>query len=70
MQLTDLPVGDYLLGPGLAVERKSPADLGECEVLRVGGVACGGQDGLELQVAEPEGWGLQRHSRASHGLGG
>jgi ERCC4-type nuclease len=28
VQLTDLPVGDYVLGPGLAVERKSPADLG------------------------------------------
>ena len=28
VQLTDLPVGDYVLGPGLAVERKGPADLG------------------------------------------
>ncbi|WP_139983822.1 ERCC4 domain-containing protein [Nocardioides litoris] len=26
--LTDLPVGDYVLGPGLAVERKGPVDLG------------------------------------------
>jgi DNA excision repair protein ERCC-4 len=26
--LTDLPVGDYVLGPGLAVERKGPNDLG------------------------------------------
>jgi DNA excision repair protein ERCC-4 len=26
--LTDLPVGDYVLGPGLAVERKGPQDLG------------------------------------------
>ncbi|MXG90884.1 ERCC4 domain-containing protein [Nocardioides flavescens] len=25
---TDLPVGDYVLGPGLAVERKGPHDLG------------------------------------------
>lgn len=25
---TDLPVGDYVLGPGLAVERKGPNDLG------------------------------------------
>jgi ERCC4-type nuclease len=28
VQLTDLPVGDYVLGPGLAVERKGPTDLG------------------------------------------
>jgi ERCC4-type nuclease len=28
VRLTDLPVGDYLLGPGLAVERKGPTDLG------------------------------------------
>jgi DNA excision repair protein ERCC-4 len=28
VQLADLPVGDYVLGPGLAVERKGPADLG------------------------------------------
>jgi DNA excision repair protein ERCC-4 len=28
VQLTDLPVGDYVLGPGLAVERKGPNDLG------------------------------------------
>ncbi|GAA1146889.1 ERCC4 domain-containing protein [Nocardioides aquiterrae] len=28
VQMTDLPVGDYVLGPGLAVERKGPADLG------------------------------------------
>src|SRR3954452_10208647 len=28
IQLTDLPVGDYVLGPGLAVERKGPSDLG------------------------------------------
>src|SRR5215217_1794689 len=28
VQLTDLPVGDYVLGPGLAVERKGSADLG------------------------------------------
>jgi DNA excision repair protein ERCC-4 len=28
VQLTDLPVGDYVLGLGLAIERKSPADLG------------------------------------------
>src|SRR3954452_4090678 len=28
IQLTDLPVGDYVLGPGLAVERKGPTDLG------------------------------------------
>src|SRR4051812_13803894 len=28
VRLTDLPVGDYVLGPGLAVERKGPADLG------------------------------------------
>lgn len=26
--VTDLPVGDYVLGHGLAVERKGPADLG------------------------------------------
>ena len=28
VQLTDLPVGDYVLGLGLAVERKGPSDLG------------------------------------------
>jgi DNA excision repair protein ERCC-4 len=28
VQLVDLPVGDYVLGPRLAVERKGPADLG------------------------------------------
>lgn len=28
VQVTDLPVGDYVLGPGLAVERKGPTDLG------------------------------------------
>src|SRR3954469_15455699 len=28
VQLADLPVGDYVLGPGLAVERKGPDDLG------------------------------------------
>lgn len=28
VQLTDLPVGDYVLGHALAVERKGPADLG------------------------------------------
>ena len=28
VRLTDLPVGDYVLGPGLAVERKGPYDLG------------------------------------------
>lgn len=28
VELTDLPVGDYVLGPGLAVERKGPNDLG------------------------------------------
>lgn len=28
VRLTDLPVGDYVLGPGLAVERKGPLDLG------------------------------------------
>src|SRR4051794_4911280 len=28
VQLTDLPVGDYVLGPGLANERKGPSDLG------------------------------------------
>jgi DNA excision repair protein ERCC-4 len=28
VRLTDLPVGDYVLGPGLAVERKGPVDLG------------------------------------------
>ena len=28
VQLTDLPVGDYVLGPGLAIERKGPSDLG------------------------------------------
>ena len=28
VQLSDLPVGDYVLGPGLAVERKGPNDLG------------------------------------------
>lgn len=28
VQMTDLPVGDYVLGPGLAVERKGSADLG------------------------------------------
>ncbi|WP_210503879.1 ERCC4 domain-containing protein [Nocardioides xinjiangensis] len=27
VQLTDLPVGDYVLGHGLAVERKGPGDL-------------------------------------------
>jgi DNA excision repair protein ERCC-4 len=28
VELTDLPVGDYVLGPGLAVERKGSSDLG------------------------------------------
>jgi DNA excision repair protein ERCC-4 len=28
VHLTDLPVGDYVLGPGLAIERKGPSDLG------------------------------------------
>ena len=28
VQMTDLPVGDYVLGPGLAVERKGPNVLG------------------------------------------
>jgi DNA excision repair protein ERCC-4 len=28
VRLTDLPVGDYVLGDGLAVERKGPSDLG------------------------------------------
>jgi ERCC4-type nuclease len=28
VELTDLPVGDYVLGAGLAVERKGPSDLG------------------------------------------
>lgn len=28
VELTDLPVGDYVIGPDLAVERKGPADLG------------------------------------------
>jgi DNA excision repair protein ERCC-4 len=28
VHLTDLAVGDYVLGPGLAVERKGPSDLG------------------------------------------
>lgn len=28
VRLTDLPVGDYVLGDGLAVERKGPTDLG------------------------------------------
>lgn len=28
VELTDLPVGDYVLGHGLAVERKGPSDLG------------------------------------------
>jgi len=28
VQLTDLPVGDYVLGPRLAVERKGPNDVG------------------------------------------
>src|SRR3954451_1427582 len=28
VRLTDLPVGDYVLGPGLAIERKGPNDLG------------------------------------------
>lgn len=28
VELVDLPVGDYVLGPGLAVERKGPGDLG------------------------------------------
>ncbi|WP_028651631.1 ERCC4 domain-containing protein [Nocardioides halotolerans] len=28
VRMTDLPVGDYVLGVGLAVERKGPADLG------------------------------------------
>jgi ERCC4-type nuclease len=28
VQLTDLPAGDYVLGPGLAVERKGATDLG------------------------------------------
>src|SRR5215213_5023437 len=28
VRLTDLPVGDYVLGLGLAVERKGPSDLG------------------------------------------
>ncbi|MCF6379489.1 helix-hairpin-helix domain-containing protein [Nocardioides KLBMP 9356] len=28
VELADLPVGDYVLGPDLAVERKGPSDLG------------------------------------------
>lgn len=28
VRLSDLPVGDYVLGPGLAIERKGPHDLG------------------------------------------
>lgn len=28
VRLTDLPVGDYVFGPGLAIERKGPHDLG------------------------------------------
>jgi DNA excision repair protein ERCC-4 len=28
VEVTDLPVGDYVLGPGMAVERKGPHDLG------------------------------------------
>lgn len=28
VRLTDLPVGDYVVGPGLAIERKGPHDLG------------------------------------------
>jgi DNA excision repair protein ERCC-4 len=28
VRLTDLPVGDYVLGPGLAIERKGSMDLG------------------------------------------
>jgi DNA excision repair protein ERCC-4 len=28
VRMTDLPVGDYVLGPWLAVERKGPTDLG------------------------------------------
>lgn len=28
VRLTDLPVGDYVLGAGLAIERKGPEDLG------------------------------------------
>lgn len=28
VEMVDLPVGDYVLGPGLAVERKGPTDLG------------------------------------------
>jgi DNA excision repair protein ERCC-4/Fanconi anemia group M protein len=28
VRLTDLPVGDYVLGPGIAIERKGPNDLG------------------------------------------
>jgi DNA excision repair protein ERCC-4 len=28
VRLMDLPVGDYVLGPGLAIERKGPQDLG------------------------------------------
>ncbi|MBM0127219.1 ERCC4 domain-containing protein [Pimelobacter simplex] len=28
VRLTDLPVGDYVVGPGLAIERKGPNDLG------------------------------------------
>lgn len=28
VRLADLPVGDYVLGPGIAVERKGPQDLG------------------------------------------
>ena len=28
VRLTDLPVGDYVLGPDLVVERKGPSDLG------------------------------------------
>jgi DNA excision repair protein ERCC-4 len=28
VELADLPVGDYVIGPGLAIERKGPNDLG------------------------------------------
>jgi DNA excision repair protein ERCC-4 len=49
VRLTDLPVGDYVLGPGLAVERKGPADLGAS--IRDGRIF---DQALRLQSAFPQ----------------
>ena len=38
VELTDLPVGDYVLGHHLAVERKGAADLGASDAAGTGAV--------------------------------